>query len=505
MKKLSIFFLTALFLLASHTVCFSQTKELEQGIKDFNSENFEEALDNLIKAREKDPQSFTAAFYLGMTHKQLENFNEAKKHLEYVMKNNPQLKGTLAEQGILVFIEVLFRLNELDGALEYIGMAEKEKIDPAQTAFLKGLVFAKQGNNTDAIKAFTEAKGFNPSLTVSADFQIASIYMKEGKLTKSQETFQSIVAFDPTSDIAAYAREYSQQAQKGIEERRYLNLKAGFRYEFDDNVMNSPGGNIAINLPTGQKDEREVYTAQAGYKIMQEGSPFSLLTQYNIYSSFHNELDEYDLLSHTLFLIPTYAMKTGQLSLQSGYVKMFLDSEKYSETVSLIPTYQFNIKDNVHIGQLFFKYINRDYFNTIFNPEENMDADVYAGEIGYIWLFAKNKGFFNIKYEFSDEDARGDNWSFKGNKVSMSVLFPFFDRFKLNAYGEYLRRDFENKNNVFLVDRKDNNYIATASLSCTVIKGIDLIAQYTYLRNDTNIELYDYKRNIVSLGIEFYY
>jgi hypothetical protein len=105
----------------------------------------------------------------------------------------------------------------------------------------------------------------------------------------------------------------------------------------------------------------------------------------------------------------------------------------------------------------------------------------------------------------SDEDAKGDNWSFKGNKISMSVLFPFFDRFKLNVYGEYLRRDFENKNNVFLVDRKDNNYIATASLSCMIIKGIDLIAQYTYLRNDTNIELYDYKRNIVSLGLEFYY
>jgi len=505
MKKLAILFLTIFFLIISHTICFCQTKELEQGIKDFNSENFEEALDSLVKAREKDPQSFTAAFYLGMTYKQLENYAEAKKHLEYVVKNNPQIRGTLAEKGILVLIEVLYRLNELDSAQEYVGMAEREKIDQAQTAFLKGLIFAKQGNNPEAIKAFTEAKGLNPSLTVSADFQIASIYMKEGKLTKSQETFQGIVAFDPNSDIAAYAREYSQQAQKGIEERRYLNLKAGFRYEFDDNVMSSPGGNVAINLPTNQKDEKEVYTAQAGYKIMQEGSPFSILTQYNLYSSFHNQLDEYDLLSHTVFVIPAYAMKTGQLSLQSSYVKTFLDSDKYSETISLTPTYQFNIKDNVHIGQLFFKYINRDYFNTIINPEENMDADVYAGEIGYIWLFAKNKGFFNLKYEFSDEDASGDNWSFKGNKVSMSILFPFFDRFKFNAYGEYLRRDFEKKNNIFLVDRKDNNYIATASLSCMIMKGIDLIAQYTYLRNDTNIELYDYKRNIVSLGIEFYY
>jgi len=505
MKKLTILFLTVFFLITSHTICFCQTKELEQGIKDFNSENFEEALDSLVKAREKDPQSFTAAFYLGMTYKQLENYAEAKKHLEYVVKNNPQIRGTLAEKGILVLIEVLYRLNELDSASEYLGIAEREKIDPAQTAFLRGMVLAKKGNNSEAVNSFTEAKKLNPSLTVSADYQIASIYMKEGKLTKSKEAFQSIVALDPNSDIAAYAKEYSQQAQRGIEERRYLNLKAGFRYEFDDNVMSSPGGNVAVNTPTGQKDEKQVYTAQAGYKIMREGDPLSLLAQYNLYSSFHNKLDKYDLLSHSLFLIPAYAMPTGQLSLQSSYVNTSLDSDKYSETISLTPTYQFNIQDNVHIGQLFFKYINKNYFNKITNADENMDANVYAGEIGYVWLFDKNKGVFNLKYEFSDEDATGDNWSFTGNKISMSFLYPFFDRFKFNLYGEYLRREFSNKNSIFLAYRKDKNYVASASLSCMIMKGIDLIAQYTYLENRTNIAMYDYERNIVSLGIEFYY
>jgi Tfp pilus assembly protein PilF len=505
MKKLTVFILIVLFLITSHTVCFSQTKELDQGIKDFNNENFEEALDSLAKAREKDPQSLTAAFYLGMTYKQLENFGEAKKHLEYVVKSNPQLKGTLGEKGILVLIEVLYRLNELDSASEYIGMAEREKIDPAQTAFLKGMILAKQGKNSDAVKSFNEAKTLNPSLKVSADYQIASIYMKEGKLTKSKETFQSIVAFDPNSDIAAYAKEFSQQAERGIEERRNLNLKAGFRYEFDDNVMNSPGGNVAINLPSGQKDQKQVYTAQAGYKLMQEGAPLSMLAQYNFYGSFHNHLEEYDLMNHSLFLIPAYAMTGGQVSLQSSYVRTYLDNEKYSETVSLTPTYQFNIKDNVHIGQVFFKYINRNYFNTIINPDENMDANVYAGEIGYVWLFAKNKGFFNLKYEYSDEDANGDNWSFKGNKASISVLYPFLDRFKFNLYGEYLRRDFSNKNSLFQINREDNNYIGSASLSCMIMKGIDIIAQYTYLENHTNIPAYDYERNIFAVGIEFYY
>lgn len=512
MKKLTIFFLTIFFLITSYTVCFCQTRELEQGIKDFNNENYEEALDNFITAREQEPQSSTAAFYLGITYKQLESYGEAKTHLEYVVKNNPQLKGTFAEPGILALIEVLYRLNELDSASEYLAMAEREKIDPAQTAFLKGLVLAKQEKNAEAIQAFTQAKTLKPSLTVSADFQIASIYMKEGRLTKSKEAFQSIIAVDPTSDIAAYAKEYSQQAQKGIEERRYLNLKAGFRYEFDDNVMNNSGGNVALRLPSGQSDERQVYTAQVGYNIAQEGNPFSVLAQYNFYSSFHNHLKEYDVSSHTVFVIPAYAMRTGHLSLQSSYVITYLDDKKYSETVSFTPTYQFNIKDNVHIGQVFFKYKNKNYTDAYTNPydkNENMDADVYAGEIGYIWLFAKNKGFFNLKYEFSHEEARGDNWTFNGHKVSLSILYPFFDRLKFNVYGEYFRQDFSNERTYWWIgipiDRKDDSYVGSVSLACQVIKGIDLIAQYTYLRNDTNVDIYAYKRNIVSLGIELYY
>ena len=518
MKKLTIFFLTLLFLMAFYATGFCQTKALEQGIKDFNNENYEEALGNFVEAREQEPESSTAAFYLGMTYRKLENYGEAKPHLEYVVKNNPQPKGTFAEPGILVLIEVLYMLNDLDGASAYLGMAEREKIDPPQTAFLKGLVLAKQEKNEEAIQAFTQAKTLNPKLAVSADFQIAAIHMKEGRLIKSKEVFQGIIAVDPTSDIAAYAKEYAQQAQKGIEERRYLNLKAGFRYEFDDNVMNNAGGNVALNLPSRQSDERQVYTAQVGYNIAGEGYPFSALAQYNFFRSFHNELKEYDVTSHTFFLIPAYAMRTGHLSLQSSYVITYLGSSKffdfdsknkYSETVSLTPTYQFNIKDNVHIGQVFFKYKNKNYTDDPGDKNENMDADVYAGEIGYIWLFAKGKGFFNLKYEFSHEDAKGDNWTFNGHKVSLSILYPFFDRLKFNVYGEYFYQDFSNERTYWWIgtpiDRKDESYVGSVSLACQVIKGIDLIAQYTYLKNATNVDIYDYKRNIVSLGIELYY
>src|SRR4030066_254800 len=54
----------------------SQTTGLSRGIEEYKDENFEEALEILKKARKEDPASSLAAFYLGLTYKQLMNYKE---------------------------------------------------------------------------------------------------------------------------------------------------------------------------------------------------------------------------------------------------------------------------------------------------------------------------------------------------------------------------------------------------------------------------------------------
>src|SRR3972149_2663064 len=56
----------------------SQISSLSRGIEEYKDENFEEALELLVKARKEDPASSLAAFYLGLTYKQLMNYKEAK-------------------------------------------------------------------------------------------------------------------------------------------------------------------------------------------------------------------------------------------------------------------------------------------------------------------------------------------------------------------------------------------------------------------------------------------
>jgi len=83
LKRLIACFTIALLLLSFcvASICRSEEEKmsamLEKGIGQYKHENYDEALVILGKAREENPQSSLAAYYLGLTHKQLQNYDEA--------------------------------------------------------------------------------------------------------------------------------------------------------------------------------------------------------------------------------------------------------------------------------------------------------------------------------------------------------------------------------------------------------------------------------------------
>ena len=174
---------------------------LEKGISEYRIENYEEALELLIKARERQPQSPEAAFYLGMTHKQMGNYRESYRNLKDSIHLTPPVKDAYPE-----LIEVLYYLNELTEAKNWINRAEKEGVKPAPVAFLKGLILLKEGKNTQAIEALKKAKEMDPSLTQPADFQIAIAHAKEKRFKEANESLKAVISMDPVSELASFCK-----------------------------------------------------------------------------------------------------------------------------------------------------------------------------------------------------------------------------------------------------------------------------------------------------------
>ena len=110
---------------------------LEQGMAQYKQENYEEAVEILEKARQQDPKSSTAAFFLGLTYKQIFAYDKAADNLRDAVSLEPKIRDALVE-----LIEVLYRAKTKESLAEaksWIAIAEEQEIHPAKVAFLEGL------------------------------------------------------------------------------------------------------------------------------------------------------------------------------------------------------------------------------------------------------------------------------------------------------------------------------------------------------------------------------
>ena len=199
--------------LAFVSFAFAESASLMQGIDQYKNENYEEAIPLLLDARKAEPRSSVAAFFLGLAYKQVLDYPSAFVHLQDAVTLHPRIKEAVVE-----LIEVALQLNKLQTAKEWIYIAEREEIFAARIAFLKGLALKKEGKNTEAVASFERAMSLDETLAQAAEVQIAMCYLEERKLKTAKETFRAAVLLDPTSDLAAYARQY----QDLVEERMYM-------------------------------------------------------------------------------------------------------------------------------------------------------------------------------------------------------------------------------------------------------------------------------------------
>ncbi len=258
---------------------------LEKGIKEFQEENYEEALIFFQDARKTDPKSTTAAFYLGLTYKILEDPASAIPHLRDAVSYTPRIKEALVE-----LIDVLIQTDRFEEAKKWIEVAEKEQISPARVQFLKGIGLLKENKNDEAIVAFEKAKELDKTLTQAADFQIANAYMRLGMLKESKKRFQSLITIDPKSDLAGYARDYEKAITDKLEAERPFRLSLSLGYKYDSNVNARPSTGTVFDNPnysslvSGQEDYslnasiRATYIAPFSFK-----TPYNLAIQYSIY------------------------------------------------------------------------------------------------------------------------------------------------------------------------------------------------------------------------------
>ena len=519
----------AIFSLLSFIVFFAfitgancqQSVTLEEGIRQYQQENYEEAIEILAKVRQQEPASSQAAFFLGMAYKQVVDYPKAAANLQNAVTLSPPIKEALVE-----LIDTFYRTDKLDEAKKWIAVAEKEGISPGRTAFLKGLILFKENNNQAAIVAFEKSKQLDPALAQAAEFQIGVCLIKDRKLDMAKARFQTVISQDPLSDLAAFARQYQHMVEERLYLERPLRLTVGVFAGYDTNIISKPTESSVAGDITGEEGPVLTSSVRLEYVPKLEG-PWLFNAQYAAVSNVNSKhTHSHDSLANSFSVSPGYNFGRFSLNLNANYTNVLLRTDpdiapaqdsnpgykRYLEYSSIGPTLRLLINQN-NILDLFAGYDKKEYYNQkTTSPDADRDSVGLRTYLSWIWLFRANS-FLNLRYDFTNEQADGRQWTNKGNRGSVNLSFPILPEETAKRFGPitmqltgsafFQNYDYEANYGIVTETRRDKIYTGSAGLAWRLRKYASLIAQYTRTQNKSNVSIYEYNRDQYSAGFEF--
>jgi tetratricopeptide (TPR) repeat protein len=509
LNKMSSFVLAALLAGMLSQAAYSQAAEQTEspprkeseltlkGAKDYSLGNYEEALDELVKARKEDPQSSAAAYYLGATLKKMQRFKEAIAALKDAVALQPPV-----HEAFLELADAYYALHRVDEALAAIQVCEKEGIEPAQTAYVKGLALKEKHSNAASITAFEQAKAADPKLTNAADFQIATIQHRLGKSPEARDMFQRIADSDPESDIGRMAKQQADALTARINRTKPFAALANIQYQSDSNVILKPENAAVAAGATNKSDTATVLTLRAEY-APQLTLPWGVRFQYDGYVSQYAKLTTYDMQSHTVTVSPSRRYDENTASLGLSYNDTLLDGKRYLNVMSVSPAYAFVTGDRQY-AQASVTFASKDYADKGSIPEENRSGSDMGAGISWYRLIAQQKGFINLKYDYLREKTDGADWSMQQHKVSLGVLYPETERVTLALGVEFASLAFDNGNAIYShTKRSDTEYTVNGQVLYSLTRYLDAQLQYIRMADSSNIDVYTYHKDVVAVGAYF--
>jgi tetratricopeptide (TPR) repeat protein len=498
---------------------------LREGVRQYQEENFEEAIDILKQAREKEPESSTAAFFLGMAYKQTMDFSNAALHLEAAVTLFPHIREALTQ-----LIDALYQIEKFPEAKKWIQVAEQEGISLPDVTYVKGLILAKENKNQEAIEAFEKAKKLNPEMSQSADFQIALCYVRDRKLEKAKERLTVAVLHNPSSDLATYARQYQDLVEKGLYLERPLRLTVGLMGGYDSNVIAKPVDASVAGDITDEGASVLQSSVRVDYIPKLDG-PWFFNANYTFNSKLHSRFSTtHDNMANTISVTPGYNFGRSALNLTASYTNALIRTDpdlfptgdspgykRYMDYWTAGPAFRF-MATQEHIFEIFGGYDIKRYDNQKPTSEENnRDSAGPRAYLSWMWFFTQD-AFVNLRYDYTAENTDGAWAKNDTHRFTVNTIIPLLSEPTAERFGQvslqvsagatfqdykneqpYLDRDFEIK----MAVRRDRTYTGSVGLTWEIYKYVSLLVQYTYTQNDSNMPTNEYKRNVYLGGMEF--
>jgi Flp pilus assembly protein TadD len=487
--------------------------EYAKGIVAYDNRNYLDALEHFRTVVALQPEDADAQFYLGLTLSRLGEYEEAAAALEQTLRLDASKRYVHHHLGLVYFLQ-----ERYDDALVQLELAAQLDPQKATTQFYLGNTHYQLQQYEQALPPLQQALVLDPDLTLSGQYYQGLTLFALERDREARKAFSAAVAAAPESSVARNAQRYLEAIARRERERRLVQVQAAVGYQFDDNVSLEP--NDEAFAVSGESDSRMVFLLR-GQLLPLRTPQWRLGAEYTLYQSKHFRLNDFDIQSHTAGLFATLRLDRVTLDVAANYNITYLDStlfvnyDRFSEAVTV------EARATLRQAEAFFAILSAQYRHSNYfdiSPE-NADPDVRdrdgwsvrPGLAQYV-LFNQLQSYVRLSYYYEASRNEGSDWEFDGHEVGVGLHQPLWAGVVLDAAWSFTRRDYLHDNSfdagvlgvLEAVDnrkRQDDRFFGSLALSrpvgpyLTIAFGVDLI------RNLSNIDFFEYSRNIWSFTL----
>jgi len=509
----------------------------------YDDKRYDEALTLLNKALTLDPKNERSLFYKGLVHLAKENPQEAITPLETVHQLKPSDLDVQHHLGV-----AYFSVGAYDKAKPLLEPIFEQNPDTEDLGYYVGFLRYREKQYGIAVEAFEKNQTPNPDIQQLNGFYrglaLGVLGLPSEALTELEQV-QRTQTISPLTQASVRLQEALSAGQVfGTQKRFRFQISAGGFY--DDNVkinpdsvnlipiLNPPNNPNALIGPLRRRDTNApgfITSLRGDYSFLQKG-PFEATATYSFLQTIHGEgMNEFNIQSHLVGLSGFYrgviANVPFQLGAQYTYDYLFLDMDgflsrhtpTFSATV-IEPT--FTLPGIGVVGNLttaLYRYQYKEFFeDDIVNDPRfaGERRDGYNNMLGVIHAFrlAGDNLILRIGYQYDNESTKGSAFSYGGNRLLTGgqLQIPWGDMSLRYDYDVHWR-DYKNRQTTAtitdrdgrLVRRNDTQQTHLVQLTKPLPHNFSLTFQYQGIRNESDVPLYDYTKNVWTMLVNWTY
>lgn len=480
----------------------SDRQALQEVMKNLSQENYEEALEQLRRLWERGPKTAEKAYLMGQVNRRLLRYPEARANLEEAIRLQPKYF-----EAQLLLADTLIALDQTEQAEPHLKALEAASYQTGQTNFLLGMAAFKQKRFDQAATYFRRAQQ-DPGLAQDAKFQESMALAAQDKIPEAQRTMREAVSLNPRTATGGYAQGYLAAMEMRLKDVKRFRANVAVGFDYDSNVTLQPGSEVAAQQVSGQGDVLYTQLANLEYNLVPSG-PFALWTTYSYFQTLHRRLTKFDMISNTAGLTPAYTFANSRLWMPFTFNYTDVESDKYYTNYLLAPTYLHLITPKVGLeaGARFSRFY---YWFPFFIPEDNRSGRNAGASLGLYYFLANQEGYLQLRFSYDHFATTGSNWDNNAYRLTLGGLYPLTPRFKVRGFVDLAFQPYTNiwvGNNFAATNPKRNDTILILGAEATynLWKGLELNGHYFFIRDNSNIALYDYNRHIVGMQLGYRY